>query len=260
MSEKFKNLVEIMEKLRSEKGCPWDKLQTHDTLKRYLLEETYELIEAIEKKDYEAIKEELGDLLLQIVFHSQIAKEQGKFNIDDVIEKICRKMISRHPHVFGQIHLESPEEVVDQWEERKRDEGKLTCSILEGIPVALPSLLRAFKIQSRVSKVGFDWDSIDGIFSKIEEEIKELKNAVKSGKRDKIEEETGDLLFSIVNLARFLKIDPEAALRKTNRKIEKRFKKLEKLAQKKGKSLKNMSLSEMDSLWEEIKKEEFDIF
>lgn len=260
MSEKFQKIVEIIEKLRSEKGCPWDRLQTHDTLKRYLLEETYELIEAIEKKDYDAIKEELGDLLLQIVFHSQIAKENGKFNINDVIEKICRKMVSRHPHVFGEVFLETPEEVLNQWEDRKREEGKLTRSILEGIPKALPSLLRAYKIQSRVSKVGFNWDSVEGILSKIEEEIKELKNAIKSGQRDKIEEETGDLLFSVVNLARFLKIDPETALRKTNRKFEERFKKLEKLAQKRGKSLKNMSLSEMDSLWEEIKKDKFDIF
>lgn len=260
MSEEFQKLVEIIEKLRSEKGCPWDKLQTHDTLKRYLLEETYELIEAIERKDYEAIKEELGDLLLQIVFHSQIAKENGKFNIDEVIEKICRKMISRHPHVFGEALLETPEEVINQWEEIKREEGKLTGSILEGIPLTLPSLLRAYKIQSRVSKVGFDWDSVEGILSKIEEEIEELKKAIKSGQKYKIEEEVGDLLFSVVNLSRFLKIDPEAALRKTNRKFEERFRKLEKLAQKRGRSLKDMSLSEMDSLWEEIKKEEFDIF
>ncbi len=259
MSEKFQKLVEIIEKLRSEKGCPWDRVQTHDTLKRYLLEETYELIEAIEKKDYKAIKEELGDLLLQIVLHSQIAKEDGKFNIDDVIEKICKKMISRHPHVFGEAYFETPEEVINQWDERKRQEGKLSCSILEGIPIALPSLLRAYKIQSRVSKVGFDWDSVQGIFSKIEEEIKELKNAIKSGDKEKMEEEIGDLLFSVVNLARFLKIDPEGALRKTNRKFEERFKKLEKLAQQKGKSLKDMSLSEMDSLWDEIKKR-FDIF
>jgi len=259
LSEKFQKLVEIIEKLRSEKGCPWDRVQTHDTLKRYLLEETYELIEAIEKKDYKAIKEELGDLLLQIVLHSQIAKEDGKFNIDDVIEKICKKMISRHPHVFGEAYFETPEEVINQWDERKRQEGKLSCSILEGIPIALPSLLRAYKIQSRVSKVGFDWDSVQGIFSKIEEEIKELKNAIKSGDKEKMEEEIGDLLFSVVNLARFLKIDPEGALRKTNRKFEERFKKLEKLAQQKGKSLKDMSLSEMDSLWDEIKKR-FDIF
>jgi len=259
LSEKFQKLVEIIEKLRSEKGCPWDRVQTHDTLKRYLLEETYELIEAIEKKDDKAIKEELGDLLLQIVLHSQIAKEDGKFNIDDVIEKICKKMISRHPHVFGEAYFETPEEVINQWDERKRQEGKLSCSILEGIPIALPSLLRAYKIQSRVSKVGFDWDSVQGIFSKIEEEIKELKNAIKSGNKDKMEEEIGDLLFSVVNLARFLKIDPEGALRKTNRKFEERFKKLEKLAQQKGRSLKDMSLSEMDSLWEEIKKR-FDIF
>jgi len=259
LSEKFQKLVEIIEKLRSEKGCPWDRVQTHDTLKRYLLEETYELIEAIEKKDDKAIKEELGDLLLQIVLHSQIAKEDGKFNIDDVIEKICKKMISRHPHVFGEAYFETPEEVINQWDERKRQEGKLSCSILEGIPIALPSLLRAYKIQSRVSKVGFDWDSVQGIFSKIEEEIKELKNAIKSGDKDKMEEEIGDLLFSVVNLARFLKIDPEGALRKTNRKFEERFKKLEKLAQQKGRSLKDMSLSEMDSLWDEIKKR-FDIF
>jgi len=255
LSEKFEKFVEIMEKLRSEDGCPWDKVQTHDTLKRYLLEETYELIEAIEKKDYKEMKEELGDLLLQIVFHSKIAKDEGKFDINDVIDTISKKMINRHPHVFGNADFKTPEEVLNQWDERKKEEGKLKSSILEGIPLALPALLRAYKIQSRVAKVGFDWDNVEGTFDKLEEEVNELKEALKSGDKGKIEEEVGDVLFSIVNIARFLKIDPETALRKTNRKFEKRFKKLEKLARQKGKSLKEMSLSEMDILWEEIKRE-----
>lgn len=253
MCEKFGRLVEIMEILRSERGCPWDRLQTHETLERYLLEETYELIEAIENKDPESIKEELGDLILQIVFHSQIAKEQGNFDINDVIDSIINKMINRHPHVFGEAEYKTAEEVLNQWEERKKEEGKFGSSILEGIPISLPSLLRAYKIQSRVAKVGFDWDNVDGIIDKINEELREVQEAIKEGKRAKIEEEIGDLLFSIVNLARFFKIDPETALRKTNKKFEKRFKGLEKIAQQKGKSLKDMTLSEMDSLWKEIK-------
>lgn len=256
MSEKFDRLVRIMETLRSEKGCPWDRVQTHDTLKRYLIEETYELIEAIEQKDIKAIKEELGDLLLQIVFHSQIEKEKGNFDINDVIETIIQKMIGRHPHVFGSLEFKTPEEVLAQWDDRKKEEGKLHESILEGIPKSLPALLRAYKIQSRVAKVGFDWESVDGVIDKIKEEIKEVEEAIKSGEKNKIEEEVGDLLFSIVNLARFLKIDPESALRSTNRKFEERFKKLEKIAKERGKQLKDMSLSEMDTLWEDIKNEE----
>ncbi len=256
MSEKFKKLVEIMEKLRSENGCPWDRVQTHDSLKRYLLEETYELIEAIENKDYKGIKEELGDLLLQIIFHSKIAKDEGRFNIEDVIETISKKMISRHPHVFGDADFKTPEEVLFQWDDRKKEEGKLSKSILEGIPLSMPALLRAYKIQSRVAKVGFDWPSINGVLEKLEEEMRELKEAIKSGQSEKIEEELGDVLFSIVNIARFLKVDPEAALRKTNRKFEKRFKKIEEILKEKGKSPKDMSLQEMDLIWEEIKKEE----
>ncbi len=256
MEDKFQKLVEIMEKLRSEEGCPWDRVQTHDTLKRYLLEETYELIEAIEKKDYRGIKEELGDLLLQVVFHSKIAKDEGYFDINDVIDSISRKMINRHPHVFGNASFNTPEEVLTQWDERKKEEGKLQSSILEGIPQALPALLKAYKIQSRVAKVGFDWENLEGVLSKIEEEIEELKVALKLNSKEKIEEEIGDILFSIVNLARFLKIDPETALRKTNQKFEERFKKLEELAIKQGKSLKDMSLDEMDNLWEKIKESE----
>jgi len=255
LGEKFKRLVEIMEKLRSENGCPWDRVQTHDSLKRYLLEETYELIEAIEKRDYKGMKEELGDLLLQIVFHSEIAKGEGKFNIDDVVETISTKMINRHPHVFGDANFNTPEEVLSQWDDRKKEEGKLKESLLEGIPLALPALLRAYKIQSRVAKVGFDWENLDGVIDKIDEEMAELKEAVNLKDKDKIEEEVGDLLFSIVNLCRFLKVDPETALRKTNRKFEERFKKLEMIAEGKNKSLKEMTLSEMDLLWDQIKKE-----
>lgn len=254
MTKNFDSLVDIMEKLRSEEGCPWDKIQTHDTLKRYLIEETYELIEAIENRDYKAIKEELGDLLLQIVFHSKIAKDEGNFDINDVIETISKKMISRHPHVFGESSFKSPEEVLNQWDDRKKEEGKLQESILEGIPLALPALLRAYKIQSRVAKVGFDWKNVEGVLEKIEEEIRELKEAISYEKKEKIEEELGDVLFSIVNVARFLKIDPETALRKTNRKFEERFRKLEQIVSEQGKNIKEMSISEMDNIWETIKK------
>ena len=256
LSDKFQKLVEIMEKLRSDVGCPWDKVQTHETLKKYILEETYELIEAIEKKDYEGIQEELGDLLLQIVFHSKIAKDEGKFDINDVIETISNKMIHRHPHVFGKAFFETPEEVLSQWDDRKKEEGKLKESILDGIPLALSALVRAYKIQLRVAKIGFDWEDVEGAFSKLAEEINELKEAVTSKQKDKIEEEVGDVLFSIVNIARLLKIDPETALRKTNRKFEERFRKLEKLADEEKKNLKEMSLSEMEIFWEKIKKEE----
>lgn len=256
MKKNFEKLVEIMEKLRSEEGCPWDRVQTHDTLKRYLLEETYELIEAIEKRDFKGMREELGDLLLQVVFHSKIAKDEGYFDIYDVIETISNKMISRHPHVFGNADYKTPEEVLDQWDDRKKEEGKLKSSILEGIPIVLPALLRAYKIQSRVAKVGFDWDNVDGVIDKVYEELDELKDAIKSDDKEKIEEELGDVLFSIVNLSRFLKIDPETALRKTNYKFEERFKKLEKIAQQKGLQIKEMNITQMDKLWEEIKKEE----
>lgn len=256
MSEKFSRLVEIMEKLRSEDGCPWDRVQTHDSLKKYLIEETYELIDAIERGDYEAMKEELGDLLLQVVFHSKIAKDSGKFDIDDVIDTISEKMISRHPHVFGSADFKTPEEVLNQWDDRKREEGKLKKSILEGIPSSLPALMRAYKLQSRAAKVGFDWDNIEGVIEKIEEEIRELKDAMKENKKEKIEEELGDLLFSIVNFGRFIKIDPETALRKTNRKFEERFISLERLAREQGKNLKDLSLDEMDALWNVVKSKE----
>lgn len=256
MSEKFSRLVEIMEKLRSEDGCPWDRVQTHDSLKKYLIEETYELIDAIERGDYEAMKEELGDLLLQVVFHSKIAKDSGKFDIDDVIDSISEKMISRHPHVFGSADFKTPEEVLNQWDDRKREEGKLKKSILEGIPSSLPALMRAYKLQSRAAKVGFDWDNIEGVIDKIEEEIRELKDAMKENKKERIEEELGDLLFSIVNFGRFIKIDPETALRKTNRKFEERFRSLERLVREQGKNLKDLSLDEMDALWNVVKSKE----
>lgn len=256
MSDKFIKLLEIMEKLRSEEGCPWDRVQTHDSLKRYLIEEAYELIDAIEKKDYKAIKEELGDLLLQIVFHSKIAKDEGQFDINDVIDTISEKMISRHPHVFGEAEYKTPEEVLNQWDDRKREEGKFQKSILEGIPSNLPALMRAYKIQSRVAKVGFDWSNVEGVLEKIQEEMAELMEALKLGNKNKIEEEIGDLLFSIVNLGRFVKIDAETALRKTNRKFEERFRRLEKKVLEQEKNLKEMTISEMDKIWEIIKKEE----
>lgn len=256
MSEKFSKLVQIMERLRSEDGCPWDRVQNHDTLKKYLIEETYELIDAIERGDYQAMKEELGDILLQVVFHSQIARESGKFDIDDVIDTIAEKMISRHPHVFGTADFKTPEEVLNQWDERKREEGKLKSSILEGIPASLPALMRAYKLQSRAAKVGFDWDSVEGVFEKIEEELRELREAVRIDNREKVEEEFGDLLFSLVNLSRFLKVEPEAALRRTNSKFERRFKALEALARENGMNLRELSIDRLDELWNRVKERE----
>ncbi|HMK57376.1 MAG TPA: nucleoside triphosphate pyrophosphohydrolase [Dissulfurispiraceae bacterium] len=254
--DNFRKFVEIMSRLRSEDGCPWDKVQTHESLKPYLIEETYEVIEAIDEKDPIKLKEELGDLLLQIVFHAQIAGDDGEFDINDVVEKISSKMISRHPHVFGDAKFDTPEEVTRQWQERKREEGKLRDSALEGVPKELPSLLRAQRLQSRAAKVGFDWANVDDVFGKLDEELKEFREAIEKKDCNEIEDELGDIFFVLVNISRFVGVNAEEALRKTISKFISRFRYIEMKAADGGRRLTDMTLEEMDSLWDEAKKGE----
>lgn len=253
---KFSDLLEIMNILRSENGCPWDKEQDHESLRRYLIEETYEVLESIDMEDKEGLCEELGDLLLQIVFHSQIAAENGHFNIEDVINKVCKKMIRRHAHVFGNDKANTALDVVEKWENIKKIEKKQSkCSeSLKEIPLNLPALMRSYKVQEKASRVGFDWDDIENVFEKILEEINELKSVYKSENVEKITDETGDVLFSVVNLARFIGISPELALTGTTNKFIKRFEYIENESQKRGKALEDMSISEMDNLWNDAKK------
>lgn len=245
-------LIEIMQSLRQ--GCPWDKKQTRQSLKPFLLEEAYEVIEAIDTEEPERIKEELGDLLFQIIFHCQIAKEKGEFDIQDVIKGISDKMVKRHPHVFGgEREYKTAEEVISHWEEQKKTEGKLRESILEGVPEALPSLLRAHRLQDRASKVGFDWEKIEDVLKKLDEELLEFKSALKGKKQSEIEDELGDIFFVLVNISRFVGVSPEDALRKTISKFISRFRFIEMKAVEQGLSLKDMTLEEMDKLWDEAK-------
>ncbi len=261
---KFEKLVEIMSTLRGPDGCPWDKQQDHDTLKPMLVEETYEVLEAVDNNDSEGLREELGDLLLHIVFHAQLGKEAGKFNIDGVLDGICEKLIRRHPHVFGNDTAESPEEVVKNWEAIKAEEKaqKLTGrtpeprSRLEGIPSKLPALHEAHQISSRAVRVGFDWPDIGGVFDKLEEETRELRDALdapESLRQSRLEDEIGDIFFVVVNLARFLKIDSESALKRANRKFKKRFQHMEAQLAGAGKNIESTTLEEMESLWRQAK-------
>jgi len=248
----FYELVDIVKRLRGKNGCPWDEEQTHETLKSCLVEEVYEVLDAIDKKNDEELKEELGDLLLQIVFHAEIAGEEGRFNIDDVAHNIVKKLIRRHPHVFSNVKVKDSDEVLQNWEKIKKHEGKK--SVLEGVPNGLPALLKARRVQEKAKRVGFDWNHVDGAVEKLSEEIEEIKKAIKSTKKDKIEEEFGDLLFSIVNVSRFMNIDAEESLRKTVKKFMNRFKYIERKIAKKGqKVLKEYSLEELNDIWEEAK-------
>jgi tetrapyrrole methylase family protein / MazG family protein len=251
----FNDLLTVMEQLRSEDGCPWDKEQTQETLKRYLIEEAYEVIEAIDKDDMENLSEELGDVLLQVVFHSQIAKEFGEFDIKEVIHKITDKMIKRHTHVFGDDKCDTAEEVLTNWEEIKRKEKNINSHThnLKLVPKVLPGLIRSYKVQEKAAKVGFDWDKTEDAILKIHEELNEFLEAFKEEKKDRIAEELGDLIFSIVNVARFLEINPEFALTNTIEKFITRFEYIETKALKKGKNMEEMSLAEMDLLWNEAK-------
>ncbi len=254
IGEKFEKLVQIMAELRSEHGCPWDKEQTHQTLTQYLLEEAYEVLESIDENDDQALRDELGDLLLQVVFHAQIASESNTFDISKVIDTISEKLVRRHPNVFADVKIKTAEEQSINWEKLKKKEGKE--SVLDGVPKALSGLLRAQRLQQKASTVGFDWPEEEPVWQKVFEEIDELKTAHQKKNKKYVEEEFGDLLFSLVNISRFLKINPEDALRKSSEKFIKRFSNIELKFKLKGKDISEATLEELDAVWEKQKEDE----
>ncbi len=249
----FQRLVHIMAHLRGPKGCPWDRAQDHRSLRPYLIEEAYEVLEAIDQNNPDMLADELGDLLLQVVFHAQIADEKGEFNIEDVCRKISDKLIKRHPHVFKSKRKLTAAQVIDQWEEVKRD-NKADYSVLNGVPRSLPALLKAYRIQEKVGRLGFDWESTAEVISKLKEEVREFESALRSKDLKAMNYELGDLLFSIVNLSRHLGLQAEEALENTNKKFVKRFQFIERKLAQNGKTPADTSLEEMDALWEESKK------
>jgi len=243
-----------MERLRGEQGCPWDRKQTRDSLKPYLIEESYEVLEALEEKDPVKIKEELGDLLYQILFHAQISKEAGEFDIEDILTAGSEKMVRRHPHVFGDKKAEDADEVLKQWEAiKKAEKGDERKSVLEGIPPHLPALLRAHQLQARAARVGFDWEHADQVFSKVIEEMKEFEEAFQAKDHRGMEDELGDLLFALVNIGRFIEVNPEDALRKSISRFISRFRHIEEEIARQGKEWADVSLEEMEMLWQEAK-------
>jgi XTP/dITP diphosphohydrolase len=244
-------LVQIMDELREK--CPWDKKQTIHTLRQQTIEETYELIDAITDEDWSAIKEELGDLLLHVIFYAKMGDEKNKFTLQDVIDGISQKLIKRHPHIYGDVKVNDEEDVKKNWEQIKLSEGKK--SVLSGVPKSLPAMVKAMRIQEKVKQVGFEWATKEQVWEKVEEEKSELLEAVDSGRQAHIEEEAGDLFFSVINYVRFLKIDAENALELTNKKFIKRFTLMEEQVRQKGMKLNEMSLKEMDAIWNEIKKQ-----
>lgn len=253
----FLRLVSIMDELREK--CPWDKVQTIHTLRQLTIEETYELVDAISEEDWKGIKEELGDILLHIVFYAKIAAEKDKFTLDEMINSVCEKLISRHPHIYADINkMEGIKNVKDEadvkqnWEKLKLKEGKQ--SILSGVPKTLPSMIKAMRLQEKAKQVGFEWENKEQVWQKVEEEKAELQEAVAAGNIDSMEDELGDLFFSIINYARFLGLDAENALGRTNKKFIERFTKMEIIANKDGKQLYNMSLEQMDEIWNIVKK------
>jgi MazG family protein len=267
----FEKLVAVQARLRAPNGCPWDREQTHQSLRTYLIEEAYEVLEALESGNDAKFAEEMGDLLLQIVFHSQIAREEGRFTVAEVIREIHDKMIRRHPHVFGKTSAKDSAEVLRNWEQIKAEErrsgGKKSdssdggetakeTSLLDGVSHALPATLEGFQLTRKASRIGFDWQEASGVFDKMQEETEELKKALKEQDQLKMEEELGDLLFAAVNLSRFLKIDPEIALKKANAKFSRRFRAMEKLARKNGREFKNLPREEMEAFWDAAKKSE----
>jgi tetrapyrrole methylase family protein/MazG family protein len=249
------DLLEIMALLRQPGGCPWDAKQTHESIKQNFIEETYEVIEAINKNDKDLLCEELGDIMMQVVFHAQIEKEQGSFDFDDVCDGICKKLIVRHPHVFGDVEAETVDKVLSNWDEIKnKTKGRKTIAdSMISVPRELPALMRATKLQKKAADVGFDWPDASGALDKLSEETLELKEAIASGDKTHIEEEFGDLLFSMVNVSRFIKVDSEEALTKANDKFLDRFSQVEKLATQRGMDMKQAPLEVLDSLWNEIK-------
>lgn len=251
----FNDLINIMQLLRSKDGCPWDKEQTHQSIKKNFIEETYEVIEAINKNDIDLLKEELGDVLLQVVFHSQIEYEQGNFNVNDVCDGICKKLIQRHPHIFGNEKASDTHTVLKNWDEIKRiSKGQKNSSeSMISVPKELPALMRSTKVQQKASKAGFDWDSVDGAFDKLIEEINELKSAINKKDEDNCFEELGDVLFSTVNVSRFLDCDAEEALSVSCNKFIERFTNVEKLAKKRNIDIEKSSIDILDKLWDEAK-------
>ncbi|MGA2990133.1 MAG: nucleoside triphosphate pyrophosphohydrolase [Candidatus Korobacteraceae bacterium] len=285
--ERFERAVAIMARLRAPGGCPWDREQTFDTIKQYTLEETYEVLEAIEKRDWAELPAELGDLLLQVLFYAEMAQEEGRFSIDDVLDQLSDKLVARHPHVFGEVKAETSAQVLRNWEAIKQQERRQKAgeqledeaskSILDGVSRAMPALLEALKLSNKAAHVGFDWPKIDGLFDKLHEEVEELKSEIKripppgplpigrgiAGAREQVlpeelkerlEDEVGDLLFVLVNVARYLNVDPESALRQTNRKFRRRFRYVEQALRQAGKKPEEASLDEMEAHWQRSKK------
>ena len=245
-------LLGVMDELREK--CPWDRKQTFESLRNNTIEETYELVDAILSKDMDNIREELGDLLLHIVFYSKMGSEQGAFDFADVANGVCDKLIYRHPHVFGDVHAETPEEVKHNWEALKLKEKKHRKGVLSGVPHSLPALVKAYRVGEKAASAGFDWENRSQVWDKVREELGEVESEMKQGRKAQIEEEFGDLFFALVNAARLYGVDPEQALEKTNRKFIRRFHHIEERAEEMGKSLTEMSLAEMDSYWEEAKR------
>ncbi|HNL65563.1 MAG TPA: nucleoside triphosphate pyrophosphohydrolase [Ferruginibacter sp.] len=251
-STAFERLVRIMDELREQ--CPWDKKQTIHTLRQLTIEETYELADAITESDWKSIKEELGDLMLHLVFYARIGAEQQQFTLDEVINGVCEKLIARHPHIYGDTRVSNEDDVKRNWEKLKLKEGKK--SVLGGVPQSLPSMVKAMRLQEKAKQVGFEWDNKEQVWDKVEEEKKELFEAIESGDTGRMEDELGDVFFSLVNFARFLRIDAENALERTNKKFIRRFTQMEAEALKTGKPLQDMTLEEMDSIWNSIKKQQ----
>lgn len=266
MSRRFEDLVALQARLLDPNGCPWDREQTHESLRTYLLEETYEVLEALEAGDYDKLAGELGDLLLQVVFHAELARRAGRFEIGDVIERIHNKMVRRHPHVFGQTPAANAGEVLKNWEQLKAEEraqkraedGKEEGgeSLLDGIPHTLPAALEAYQLTRRASRIGFDWEDLNGLLAKLREETEEMRGALQEANSGRVEEEIGDLLFVAVNVARFLHVDPELALKKANRKFKSRFQRMERAASAAGRKLAETPRDEMEQLWEQSKLDE----
>lgn len=258
----FVKLLELMETLRGPNGCPWDLEQTRETLKPMLIEEAYEVLEALDGSDPDLLCEELGDLLFQIVFHSQIGKERGEFDAQKVCRRVYEKMVHRHPHVFGEAVIDSSEELLRNWEDLKKAEKERTgrkCekqSLLDGLPKDLPTIYRTFRLTEKAARVGFDWPALEGIRDKILEEFTELQEAIASGSEAAIKEEVGDLVFAALNVARYLEVDPETALRNANDKFTRRFQAMEKSFQQQGRPLKDVSIEEMETVWQNQKNQE----
>ncbi len=255
VGERFEELVSIVKQLRAPEGCPWDREQTNRSLLPYFLEEAYELIESVDQEDWQNLKEELGDILLHAVFQAAIAEAESRFKLSESLEMITEKLVRRHPHVFGEAQAEAPFHAKQNWEAAKhREKGRR--SRLDGVPVTLPALIRAQRLQQKASYTGFDWEQINDVWKKIHEEIDELKAAQQEGNKKQIEDEIGDVLFAVVNLARFLEISAEDALRGTNRKFVNRFQQIEAELKRRGKTVDDSTLAEMDAIWDHVKSRE----